>query len=605
MANSIAYTIPTIGATPDPTWEANINAALQAIATHTHDGVNAGAILFPTAISFASSGFNFGNMAQTNAAYFDVAQQASLPAQASGHGRLACDTTGNLYYVSPTANVLLATTAAINYSSAAKGFAGADYGTTGGSAVYNTSNTAWPYNTAFYLYSGTGTPTDDTGTRAAIGTGLIHIKGASGTACGTYYTDSSNGTVERPYFGITATSLSYGEIGLSVGRTASGTACVAFIARETETSQNFANNAPVAARTYGLHINGSPSQGTAHGFYHYSIRGNVANVGNAGISDLGYIVRNYTDASGNAVAPADGFGLRHRWHLQSGTTLGIGTPAAATQVAWANVTNLRGRYSVFLGAANSFLGTPGIDLVANSAGSTSVGIAQSADYSGVSCLIGLNTTITGTLTTSGSVTIQSGGLAINGGNLAIPSGGITSAGGITAASLAVTGALSTGLGAAIGNTLTVAATATIGAGLTVGSTLSVGSASTFGGVITAPAYVANTNYTAGAIDSIWRNTRVVAWGVVQTSGVATGVNVNSGSGIWTANTCVVTLLHPVDAACVVFVQAFGSGATSGQFVGAYANLASTTQIQVTTYSQTGGTTAYTSQGFYFVIIGGA
>lgn len=488
MANTINYTLPSIGSTPDPTWESLLNSALTAISTHTHDGLNAGALLAPAAVTFTGgSGFNFGNTAQTNAAYYDVAQQSGLPAQTAGHGRFACDTSGNLYYVSPSANVLLASATAINYSSAAKGFVGADYGSAGGAAFFNNASATWPYNTMFYLYTAAATPSNDTGTRAGLGCGFLSIK-ATGYNCAVNFTDpTGGGSGEYGWWGFINQSLGTVETRLDVSRSSSTTfATSALCVRETSTSAStLSNTATIGARTYGVHINGSPAAGTSNAFYHFTLRANYPGVPNNTVQNIAYVTRNHSDGTGAIATVASGFGMRHCWNLQppGAGAYGIGNSGAAEVISWDNAAGGRSRYGFFVAAGGGgLLTTPGLEIVANSSGTNSVGIGVSADATTVSCGIGMNTAITGTLTTSSALTVSSGGATITG-NIGL-TGSLTASVSITCASLAVTsggisvaggGVTIAGGGAAITGAVsvtgTLTATALASAALTSASSL--------------------------------------------------------------------------------------------------------------------------------------
>ena len=561
MANTINYTIPTIGSTADPLWESYVNTALTAISTHTHDGANAGASLLPTAISFASSGFNFNNKAQTNAAYYDMAQQGSPPANTAGHGSLYCDNSGNLYYISPSTNVQICTSSALSSGSASKGFVGSDYGSTGGAAFYNAASGTWPFTSTFYFYTSTSTPTNDTGSRAGLACGIIHHKGAAGTGCASYYTDSAGGTTERPWLGIIATSGGTAEFGLQTARAAGvGTNAPAFVIRETDNSvSNLGNTAPAAARTYGFYLNGMPSTGTASSVYHYGIRCNIPNVGNNTVSDIGYIVKNYTDGTGAAVATADGFGMRHRWHLQATATLGVGIVAAAQVTSWANQAARAGRHGIFVAGGGVILANPGFEVVYNAGGTNSIGIGQAADYATptANCQIAMATTVNAALTATGLMTAS--------------------------ASLVVTGTTT------MSNTLTIS-----GGGAAITGAVSGTSTGTFASVYPSSTATAPTASTGG----IFKNTQVLAWVSSNSVGtVVAGYNVDNvshdGTGQYTVH-----LHQPVTTTCCVILTA-NDGDTSNAWH-AHGILASTSTVSVRV---TENASTFADLAFAMVIIG--
>ncbi len=387
MTNTIAYTIPTIGATPDPAWEAYFNTALAAIQTHTHDGVNAGALLLPAALDLSAGGFNFLNQPQTNASYFDVAQQSSAPAQTSGHGRLYCDTSGNLYYISPTNNVLLASASSINYSSAAKGFLG-DYGVTGGGCYFNTASASWPNSSTFFFYTSASTPANDSGSRAGLAAGFLSLKSTVSNAL-IRTVDSAAVTAEDFRFGYIGASSSKGEYGLRIfpdsTLTGSVLAGYAFSARETANSATLspATSAAALSRTYQFCINDLVSVG-AIADRALAVRKTTVNLSSSTPYPIGYYYALPVDLTGAAVAPATGYGIQWEWRLPSSVNLNTSTASqvvAYEECTWSNYAAHRGRFAHYL-AINATTWLPAIEMLANSAGSFNIGIAAAAQAYG-------------------------------------------------------------------------------------------------------------------------------------------------------------------------------------------------------------------------------
>lgn len=586
MSNSIAYTIPTIGSTADPQWESLLNTALTAIQTHTHDGANAGAKVLPAAVDFTSTGFNFGNQAQTNAAYYEMTQQSSLPSQTAGRGRLACDTSGNLYYVSPSANVLLASSTAINYSSAAKGFVGSNYGSTGGAAFYNTGSASWPWNNAFYLYSATATPSNDTGTRAGLGAAFLEISNTVTTAYtnSVIYRDSSASvTSERFHLGIQAGSSSRGEFGTQVYRATNDASlpAAAFICREIDQSTTTANSVSPAGRSFGFHINGAPTAATANSAYVASIRMTAVNSGTNALSDFSYWLLNYQNGAGTVQAPTDGFGFRHRWALQSPSApaLGTGVTACADVVQWATASTQKGKRQILMATAGTLNTTnPAFEAIVNSIGGVSVAVGTTANNGATSFAIGMNTAVTGTLNTSGALAVSAGGAGITG-------------------NTSVTGTFSV-----IGGNAT-----------SLGGTLAVTGTSAFTGAVTCSGTHQATVYTptsagTGPVASaggFYRNIQVLACGTVDTAGNVGSGAYNIASAAWNpggagSNVCDVTLTTAVNMRSVQATALSVDIANPGGAVQAQAT--STTVIRVTTM-KIAPTVSPTAVAYAFSLLG--
>lgn len=567
MANSINFTIPTIGTTADPAWESQINTALAAISTHTHDGANAGALLPPSSVSFANGGFNFNNQPQSNASYLDLAAQSSAPAGASGHGRLYVDTSGNLYYASSSNNaVKLATANSINYSSAAKGFVGSNYGNTGGAAFYNTGSSSWPFANSFYLYSSISTPSDDTGARALLGTGAINIKGFPGAACSLSFTDSSGLTTERPIFGNqNGGAVAVGEWGLEVSRVAGGASTPAYISSETATSLSaLANTAQASARTYGFHVNAKPSDALTNQYYHFSVRSNFPGLTANGLVDLGFMTRNATDSSGTYITPSDGFGYRFMHALQYTSAPGQGAAAAAVEISWASVSSKQGRYSIRLAQGGNYYSVPAIDCVVNSGGSLSYAIGGNASYSS-----------TNSLNIYGPTTINSGGLTTNGDSTFNGHLHLTNSLTIDANGAAITG--------------TVAVVGPITAGSITGNTVT-GTAGVFPG---STAFVP----TAGK-GGLWLNNQVVAWATISGPGVL-GSNFNCLSVAHTAGTGVYTVtLTAAIANCGAFATCNTTDTTNPWH--AQAIFVTSTSVEIITSNNAA---AFADVAFSFMLIG--
>lgn len=375
--------LPHIGSTRDPEWSVMVLDALQALAEHVHNGEASGSKLLPSSIDFENDGFDFNQRPQVNAAYYDVIQ-GPLPAQTEGHGRLACDNDGNLYYVSPNANVKLATSGAIAYSAAAKGFVGDDYGVVGGSAMYNAASPGYPFASTFYFYTPTVAPSTDppgAGWRAGIACGLVDIKG-QGDYAGVYHSVSS-GAKDRFYEGIIAGFSGKLTWGVKTQRDATvggGTPfATALSLRETDGVSAIADNAAGSWRTYGLHVNGGDNA-TADSTYHFTVRANLPNFSGTSIANVSYTVRNHTDMSGAPSAVGTGFGFRHVNRLQSADlgSYGKGVPANALLTSWSDLTDRKGRYAVMVGHQGIIQSMPAIDAVAIDATKMSVAIGMEA-----------------------------------------------------------------------------------------------------------------------------------------------------------------------------------------------------------------------------------
>lgn len=565
----INYTLSTVGNTPDPDWEANVYAALAAIQTHTHDGINAGALLPPTSIDFSTLGFNFNNQPQKNAAYYGMAQQTVMPTNAAGFGFMAVDNTGTLYYVSPTANVPIASTSAIAYSSAAKGFLG-DYGSTGGAAYYNTANATWPYNSTLYFYASKNTPTDDTGTRAGIGAGFIDLKGPSPGGAGVYFNNTSTGATERAYFGILGVASTFNDFGFKVIRAVgSGTEATAFSIRETDLSRTtLAATVAEKSRTYGWHLNGAVTDATATGTYVHSTRGNFPGAGNNVINAYSYTELDCYDGSGNLVAGATGFGLRHEWLLQ-GTTSAV-SQCASDVTKWADGASFSGQRTFYVGHSNGYYSTPAIDYCYNSSGSVNIGFGQAVTYSqstGVYCNLGWDQlqplTINSTLLATGATTLQS--------------------------TLAVTGA------------------ATFASTMTVTGFLTANGGSSILGSSTAPYFIpteADTHPQTAGAGGLYRSNQIMAWGIFTSTGVvnANQFNINGNATVSGGSLNIFTIALSIPLTDFSRNVVFAGPVTNDGTHGWSCNALITSSASVTVVTYNSGSTA-SPVSFNLLIVG--
>jgi len=160
----MGITLPTVGSTAGPNWATLLNAAITAIDSHNHagDGVNGQKI--PLANLNYNTSLTMGGQAITGAKFVELQQQGSLPTQAASVGRLATNSLGELYYVSPTSNVKIATSTGLALSAISGAIIG-DY-VTSGALYYKNADTTFAFFTS-------NSPTYDSTVHAHIMAGNI------------------------------------------------------------------------------------------------------------------------------------------------------------------------------------------------------------------------------------------------------------------------------------------------------------------------------------------------------------------------------------------------------------------------------------------------
>lgn len=491
---------------PDPAWETSLITTINTIDSHSHDGAGHGVKIAFNNLNFTAATPSLAGQPLTQAKYYAVTQQATLQSPAAGIGVLEVDTSGNLYYVSQSSQVLLASSTSINYTSTAKGFVG-DYGntgtpTTGGAAWYNQANGAGKLTT-FYFTQKYNPVTGDFYTDP-----LASLAFASGYMTGTLpkfvVADSSSAdTSNSPWnLGYIGTSSGLGFFGIqatkSKGQPAAPVGPILVWENAYSQQNNFGSNQYQPAT---LMINANP------GGVHEAIDNNVALAVHATTAQgSGYVPISSWFAYNSAVSVGT-----YGQHVYGGQYAGyISTTSTAAQIVfehyWASTSGSTlgaGRWRpLFSSTGVTQFPRTAVDMQANNSGS--VNMALGGDYGGG--------------VTSSAIQLL----------------GSTSAGNI----IPVTnntyniGAASTGLWANgyFSNLNT--------GNLTVTGTL------TFSGSITTTSFVPTAGWTAGQGFGVYTNVRCVAagnvviasnsgtWGASNTGGTITsqtGYNVSSAS----------------------------------------------------------------------------
>jgi hypothetical protein len=607
-----------IGATYDPQWEQYLVANTTILDAHNHNGAGNGAKVSFNNLDFAVTP-NLGGRPLTGVKYLQTTQTAlgSFQAPSAGVGVLQVDTTGNLYYTSPTTRVQLSSSTTI---SSAGGFTGQYNGSASAYYSANQSSNAggltYPYTAPAYYFFTTATPTlGVSGLAALYGSSLYLIgsfPGAQFNDTNTYPNNAftlgilgstpAQNALER--FGLTWAPASP-NVGVQTTRAAPFALGLdgSLIVGASPGSGVGGQASQIDLQPAGFHINELPIKssgglpfyiGTDPTTYPFTVLSGTSN-GSTGMTGYFKTVNTTANGLGGTTAVTQFFGSQFEYRVQSGPGVVSGaggyvatyqTPRLAYhQWYWNNNPTvapfLAYGTNIFnvLGGVTAATGAGGTNYSAVDMSTTDAGLQLGLGNS-VNGIAGnhAGNTFTGTWGTpgTGAATGVFVGLPLFADRV-IP---VLSSGGTAGFGASTLGT------AGVPYTTAFVTTATI-------PTLVGPTTVTTGGLIPAFSSAAPTSSHAGGL---FQNNQVIAWGYVSATGILTSSYNVAGVSVGGTSTYTVTFSSPLSAGNYAAVASITGGVGT-----VFPSAKTANTIVFTTFSDVGATAA--QRQFDFIIVG--